>query len=526
MSRLLGLLPRHHAALGFAASLALAGAMTALVVAAVTGRLLHAAVHGDIPTDALLGLVALGVARIAFGWLQGRISLRIAGRLATDLRTQLIEHATRLDMDEAPTSEISTRLTYDVSLLQGFVGNRLPNTVADVLTAAALGAYAFSLDPRTLLFAAAPLALFAPVVFFTARRSSRRMDESRTRYASMVGTVLETLDARAVLRHYGARVTQAEKARVPFDAYETASIIARDASALTRVFVQFAALLGVLFSAAALAEAVAHHTMDDARALTILAALMLAMRPVGRLVGTINESAQILPAARRVSDLLARALLPDDLDTRVRTDGFEEIVIEDLVVRRGDRVVIDHLSMRIQRGDRIVIQGENGSGKTTLLLALLGLLPSEGRILIDGKPGNLAPLAAWVPQEPAVIAGTIFENVTLGATSPDRAHALEALTAVGAASWLESRGGLDAPIAPGGKNLSRGERQRLCIARAIYRDAPILVMDEPTASLDRDSTTRIIEYYLKLSSEHTSVTVSHDHQLTRAPGQRTASLSA
>ncbi|MBX7196322.1 MAG: ABC transporter ATP-binding protein/permease, partial [Sandaracinaceae bacterium] len=250
------------------------------------------------------------------------------------------------------------------------------------------------------------------------------------------------------------------------------------------------------------------------RALAVLAAITLAARPIARLVGTVSEAGTVLPSLRRVEELLARRAAPEP-PAEVTRAPWRTIVVSELTVRRGERCVLDRLGLELRAGERVGITGENGTGKTTLLLALLDLVPHEGTTSIDGRPGSLASRCAWVPQDPALVEGTVLSNVTVG-REPDRERALDALQQAGAAEWLAKRGGLEASIEVAGTNLSRGEKQRLCLARALYRDAPILVLDEPTASLDTAGVEAFVSLLGALVRDRTTVMVTHDERLLAA----------
>jgi ABC-type bacteriocin/lantibiotic exporter with double-glycine peptidase domain len=146
-----------------------------------------------------------------------------------------------------------------------------------------------------------------------------------------------------------------------------------------------------------------------------------------------------------------------------------------------------HASLR--GGELVAITGESGVGKSTLLGVLAGVLPpSAGQIAIDGLPASrraLIAATAWMPQNPALFRDTIVGNVALGASRPDRDRVLEVCRRVDAHDFISARPqGYDGVLHEGGTDLSTGQRQRICLARALYTRAAVLLLDEPSSALD------------------------------------------
>ena len=156
--------------------------------------------------------------------------------------------------------------------------------------------------------------------------------------------------------------------------------------------------------------------------------------------------------------------------------------------------VLDGLSLDVAFGEHVAVTGESGSGKSTLLAVILGfVVPSGGRLTLGGvELGELdvrdwRRQIAWVPQRPYLVRGTIADNVRLAGTGASGKALARAAEQSGLSGLLERLPhGLETPVGEGGLTLSAGERQRIAIARAVLRDAPIVLLDEPTAHLDAD----------------------------------------
>lgn len=186
--------------------------------------------------------------------------------------------------------------------------------------------------------------------------------------------------------------------------------------------------------------------------------------------------------------------------------GLAKLEVREVgALSRGPRT-----SFEVEPGDCIAVMGATGSGKTTLLRVLLGLEAGVGTVTYDGQDLSHAPAGpnrpfAWVPQDAPLIAGSLADNVALRSARPEAVRA--ALRRVGAAGLLESCG--DAPVGPGGRRLSGGERQLVAIARALISGQPVLLLDEPTAGLDPDSARRVLGALTGLAGDRSLVLVTH-----------------
>ncbi|RLB46904.1 MAG: hypothetical protein DRJ42_26595, partial [Deltaproteobacteria bacterium] len=214
--------------------------------------------------------------------------------------------------------------------------------------------------------------------------------------------------------------------------------------------------------------------------------------------------------------LLARATTspaaPHEETNKLRAN--RDIHIDAITFDYGAGPVLDGMDLTLRPGESLAIIGRSGSGKTTLLRLLAGALtPTAGAIRVDGKetnPHQLRSLFAWVPQEPQLLSVSAAANIALADNPPSQERVAAAASAAGLTPLTDRLGEhFETPLAEGGEDLSVGERQRVCIARALYRDAQFLLLDEPTASLDGIAEASLAETIKGLVDDHGVIISSH-----------------
>jgi ABC-type multidrug transport system fused ATPase/permease subunit len=260
---------------------------------------------------------------------------------------------------------------------------------------------------------------------------------------------------------------------------------------------------------------------DGSTFITIGAFMGATYKIIPGLVKIINAGGQM-----KAYGLSAIDLVDNDYTNQETTSGeynkeIRSVQFEKVRFQFSGQPLINNLCFYIQRGDFVGIQGDSGKGKTTILNLLLGFLPADdGRILVDGQPLHSDDLKtywhhiAYVRQQPFFIYDTILRNITLTEEGHNEENLLYALKVSGLSELVSTfPEGVNKIITENGKNISGGQQQRIAIARALYKNAGLIILDEPFNELDEASTISMLRYFQKMASGGKIVLlISHDRK--------------
>jgi ATP-binding cassette subfamily B protein len=471
---------------------------------------------------ALVGVLGL---RALLSYL-ATVALALAGQRALSaVREALFEHLQRLSPrfhQRMPAGDLTLRLTGDVGMLRDTLVTAALPLAANVLVVVGMLAVMAWLDWRLALVALAPL----PLLALGGRRVGRRIQEvgraQRQREGAMAAVAAEALSAVRLVQALGlhgraASVFTGASRRSLKEGAKAARLSAgleRGTDAL--VALATAAVLG--FGALRVLDG----TLTPGELLVFLTYLKNTLRPVREYAKYTARLAKASAAGERVVDLLETA--PEVVDGADATPApvlsgalrFEGLRFG---YTSGGAPVLDGLDLAVAPGELVAITGPSGAGKSTLAALLLRLHePDAGCIRVDGvelpryTADSLRAQIAFVPQDNALFAGTLGENIALAAGRPVSAAEIEQAARLARAHDFISAlpQGYDTAVGERGATLSAGQRQRIAVARAALRHAPLLVLDEPTVGLDRDNEQAVVEALLVLARGRTTLLVTHD----------------
>jgi thiol reductant ABC exporter CydD subunit len=521
------------------------GTAAAIVVqAALLARVIDRAFLGGASLGELQGeLLALGVvialrAALSAGFeLSGRFG---AARAMSELRGRLVDHLLRARPGgprDARTGELAAAAVQGIDSLESYFARYLPQLVLAALVPPAILLYLAFRDPLAAGVLAVSLPLIPLFMVFIGRSAQ---DRTRARWRSLVvlsGHFLDVVRGLDTLRAHDRAHAQVATIATASDRFREETMGTLRIAFMSALVLELVAMMGT----ALVAATVGVQLVSGALALTVgLTVLLLApelFAPLRQLGAQFHATADGLAAAEQIFEIvqappaLAVAARPRPAPDPARAAVRMEQVSFAYPERGG--LVLDCVDLELEPGERVALVGPNGSGKSTLAALLVRLAdPTSGRVrcgdvdLRDLDPGEWRRRIAWVPQRPTLFAGSVADNIRLGA--PDARHE-RVRAAAQAANALDFIGtlprGLQTAIGEGGRPLSAGQAQRIALARAFLRDAPLLVLDEPTAHLDGSAAEAVAEAVGRLTVGRTTLLIVH-HPALAARADRVVTLEA
>lgn len=473
---------------------------------------------------ALFQALCLAVlARAVLAWVGETSAMALAVRVKSELRSRV--HASLLKRGPAglggeKTGELTAAAVEGIELLEAYFSQYLPQLAVAALVPVSILLFVLPLDPLSglVLFLTAPLIpLFMVLIGKAAEILTGRQFETLGRLSAHFHDSLQGL---TTLKLFGRSAERAASIDAASRQYTDVTLSVLRVTFLSALVLELIATLSTAVVAVEVGLRLLYARMQfrDAFFLLLLAPefylplRMLGLRFHAGMTGT--------SAARRIFALLdAAPQAAQPAASEPPPSSFEEIRFErvGLTYPQGGLAALDSIDLTIRRGEQIAIVGPSGAGKSTLAALLLRFLePSAGRILVDGRPlAGIDPDAwretiAWVPQAPYLFHGTLAENLRLARPQATADELAAALAAAGLEDFVASLPhGLETAIGEQGARLSGGQAQRLALARAHLKQAPILILDEPTSSLDPALEARVEAATRRLMRGRTVITIAH-----------------
>ena len=480
---------------------------------------LDASTLAGIAAAILLLIVGL---RALSGYVQ-TISLALAAnRVLTALRGSLFRRLQLLPLSfhtTARAGDLTVRLTSDVGMLQDVALTAALPLIGDACVLVGMLGLMTWMNPALTLLAVAPLPLFA----LRWRRTHRRIREvsraQRRREGAMAASVAESFSAIKTVQALAlegvlGRVFNQQNARAADQGVKAKRLSAGLERSVDLLIALSTGLL--LWQGTRL---VIGGSLTAGELLVFIAYLKSAFKPIQSFAKYTSRLGKATAAAERVLEVLDRTPEIADRPGAVSAPRFRG----DVEFRRihfsytSQATVLSDATCRVAAGELVAVVGRSGAGKSTLASLLLRLYePSSGEVLVDGRDIRTFTLASLraqigiVLQDTVLFAGTVRDNLVLGAEAvPDDVlrHALRIASAETFVTGLPQ--GLDTRIGERGVTLSSGQRQRLAIARAVLRDTPLLILDEPTVGLDEENERDVSEALLRLTRGRTTILITH-----------------
>ncbi|GIF97340.1 hypothetical protein Cci01nite_24340 [Catellatospora citrea] len=509
--------------------LGLLGAAVAVAVvtaAAALARALAAAVELRLdPTAITVFLLALA-ARAALTSGLGVVAARMAATVKASLRADLLGAVGRRGpgwLAGQRAGELATLTGRGLDALDGYFTGYLPQLVLGVtVPVGVLAMLAFAdLTSAVIVLVTLPLIpIFGILVGWQTRIATERQWR---RLRLLGGHFLDMLSGLPTLKAFGRARAQVAAVREMADRHREATMRTLRIAFLSALVLELVGTISVALVAVPVGLRLLGGGMTLAAAFTVLLLTPEAYAPL-RAAGTkFHASMEGLAALDQAFTLLAAADGETPGGTRTAPRGGP-IELRGVTVAYERTTALRDVDLTVRPGERIALVGPSGGGKSTLLNLLLGFTaPTAGRILVDGT--DLAELdldgwrrqLGWVPQRAHLFADTLAANIALGTPDAPRERIARAARAAALGPVVDALPqGLDTVLGERGHGLSSGERQRLALARAFLRDAPLLLLDEPTARLDAASEQAVVSSTLSLVEGRTALLVAHRPALLAA----------
>jgi ATP-binding cassette, subfamily C, bacterial CydD len=537
-------------------ALGLAGAVLILLQADMLSRLLAGAARGTgvaalAGTLGWLGVVLAGRAMAAAG--AESTALRAAAVVKSRLRRRLSSHALMLGpawLTGQQTGEITTLATQGLDGLDAYFARYLPQLVLAVAVPVAVLARVAAADWISAVIIAATLPLiplFAVLIGWHTQAQTRRQWLLLGRLG---GHFLDVVAGLPTLKLFGRAKAQADVIEEVTGRHRAATMATLRVAFLSALVLEVTAALATALVAVEVGLRLLAGHVGYQTALLVLLLTPEAYLPLRNAGAQFHASTEGTAAARRAFEILDTPP-PDGQGVPAPTTPAsatpvaaasadagadarrEDIVFEGVTVAYPgrSRPALDDVSLTIRPGDYIVVTGASGAGKSSLLAVLLRFAtPASGTVSIGGADLARIPAdrwrqqIAWVPQQPHLFAASVAGNIALGQPDARRQDIAAAARLAGADEFIRQLDhGYDTVLTEGGRTLSAGQRQKIALARAFLRRAPVLLLDEPTAHLDPASARHLLSVIQAGQAGRTVVLVTHQ---PLPPAARTARMLA
>ncbi len=469
------------------------------------------------------GIVLLFMVRSVFVYLTGYLMMWISSRVVTDLRRAMFAKLITLPtqhFDQHSAGQLISRLVYDVSHVSEAATSALVTVVRESLTAIALLAYLLYLDWKLTLITLA----IGPVIAYTVKSFGKRMraasQKSMLSMRLISHTIEETVKAQKVVKIFGGQAHQVERFGDATEQFRRAQMReAIPASGTTPITHIAAAIAVAAITYLALSQTTGQAGASAGGFVSFITAMLLLIAPLKQLTTVSTTLQKGLAAAESVFDLLDT---PQEADGGTRALGqargdltFEQVSFS---YPGAERLALRDISFHATAGQSVALVGASGGGKTTISALIPRFYPaSGGRILVDGIDiqdltlVSLRQNIALVSQDVVLFNDTVEANIAFGTLGThSRADVIKAARAAYAWEFIEQLPqGLDTMIGENGARLSGGQRQRIAIARALLKNAPILILDEATSALDTESERQVQAALAVLMKDRTTLVIAH-----------------
>ena len=462
-----------------------------------------------LPLVMLLRCLASYLSTYCLTWVSARVNrdMQVAAlKKAQELSLAFFLKRTAADIYNCISSD--TRVLYD-SMTNGFI-----DTIREPFALASIFLAMLWIDWKLTLISMILLPLVVGPVAIGGRRVRWLMKNSISAGIMQIGYLLEALNSVRIVKAYGMENRQMAKFKTLADQMAHMSVKLAQTRNLLNPLIEILCMFGV-----GLLIVVVFATRTEASSLvSFLTALMLAPLSIKRIANLhLTLAAASISIARLEQFYSEQPSVPEPEKPRPLGTFREGLSIENLSFSYGHQLVLQEITLKIPKGKKVGLAGESGSGKSTLINLLMRFYdPTKGQVLLDGHSlreyaaSDLFRQMALVSQDVVLFDTTVAENISFGREGASESEIQQASRKAQAYDFIRQMPqGFDSPIGERGQLLSGGQKARIAIARAFVRNAPILVLDEPTAALDSRAEKEIQTAIDSLEEGRTVICIAH-----------------
>jgi len=466
-------------------------------------------------------LMALGLIKGFFNFYQGYLMSYVGQRVVADIRARLYEHLQTLSLsffNRTPTGVLMARITNDVNAIQGAVSYAVTSMIKDTFTALGLVGVVFYRDWQMAILALL-IFPFAAFPFIKFGRKMRRASRKSLEIMGYISAFLqETIFGHRIVKAFNMEDYEARRFSEANERYFRYLMKRAKVRVLSTPVMECLGYVGISSFIFLGGLSVIKGRTTPGEFFSFMAALAMLYDPLRGLSKVNMQVQEGTAAARRVFEILElQPEVKEDPEAVPLPPFSQEIEYRDVSFCYGEEMVLKGVSFKVKKGEKVAIVGASGAGKSTLV----NLLPrfydvTEGAILIDGLDIRKVTLKSLrdqigiVTQEIILFNDTVRNNIAYGRPEVSESEIVEAAKAADAHDFIvKLPKGYDTVIGEQGVILSGGQKQRISIARALLKNAPILILDEATSSLDAESEREVQKALDRLMESRTVLIIAH-----------------
>jgi len=451
-------------------------------------------------------------------YIQSIFMAYVGQHVITRFRAMLLEKILYFDMEFLylnRSGELISRLTNDLNRIQYFVSNLLPELFRESITVIALIAYVIYLNPELAFYSLVVVPLVFYPIIMIAKKLKKYSHRSQAKNADVVVRLTEVFNNSEIIKANateGYEMERFEKENWKFFKINMKAVYVGQLISPIMELIGAVGLAAVIYMGG---KSVYDETMSVGEFTAFLTAVGLVFQPIRRIGSIYSKIQDAIAASERIFEILDRENIVLDGEL-VLDEPIREIALKEVDLYYGEKQVLEQITLSVKEGQNIALVGDSGGGKSSLVNLLIRFYDaSRGVVTINGQDikeytqQSLREQIAIVSQRVYIFQDTLAANVAYG-HAIDEERVIDALKHADAYDFVMNLPeGIETVMEEFGANLSGGQRQRIAIARAIYKNASLLILDEATSALDNESEKRIQEALAEYTKDKITITIAH-----------------